>query len=337
MFIFIVIISARLNLKEVFMTKLAITGPLGHIGSAFIHQIKPGEFEEVRLIDNLLTQRVPSLFHLPMGTDFRWIEADICQANLDVLFEDIDVVVHLAAMTNAEASLVHPDEVRRINRDGTLRVAYSAIKNGCRLVFPSTTSVYGSQEQSVDEKCSIKNLNPQSPYAETKLDAEKYIRELGRTHGLNYVIARLGTIVGASIGMRFHTAVNKFVWQAIWGEPISLWKTAYRQYRPYLTLYDAVRALRFFIENEKCDGNIFNVLTDNLRVSDIIQVLRKYFPDLEMEMTHSKIMNQLSYHVENKKIQRYGFSFHGNFEEEIIQTIEFISGQKAVKVLRKEA
>ena len=59
--------------------RILITGPLGHIGSKFIHNIKPGDFEEVRLVDNLSTQRYCSLFKLPKGVPFHFIEADILE------------------------------------------------------------------------------------------------------------------------------------------------------------------------------------------------------------------------------------------------------------------
>ena len=52
--------------------------------------------------------------------------------------------------------------------------------------------------------------------------------------GLKGVSCRFGTIFGASPGMRFHTAVNKFCWQAVMGQPITVWSTAYDQKRPYL-------------------------------------------------------------------------------------------------------
>ena len=52
----------------------------------------------------------------------------------------------------------------------------------CKLIFPSTTRVYGSQENILDESCPIKDLKPQSPYAEVKLLEENYINKfaLGR-------------------------------------------------------------------------------------------------------------------------------------------------------------
>src|SRR6476659_7638978 len=103
--------------------RLVITGALGHIGSRLIHSLPPQDFEEVVLFDNLSTQRYCSLFDLPQEVPFRFVEGDICTDDLDTLFDGVDVVVHLAAMTNAVASFDVQERVERVNFDGTARVA----------------------------------------------------------------------------------------------------------------------------------------------------------------------------------------------------------------------
>ena len=57
--------------------KILITGSLGHIGSKFIHNLKPGDYEEIVLVDNLSTQRYSSLFNLPKGIHYSFYEEDI--------------------------------------------------------------------------------------------------------------------------------------------------------------------------------------------------------------------------------------------------------------------
>ena len=63
--------------------RIVVTGALGHIGSRFIHGLRPGEFDEVVLLDNLSTQRYASLFDLPAGVPFRFYEEDVCQCDLE--------------------------------------------------------------------------------------------------------------------------------------------------------------------------------------------------------------------------------------------------------------
>ena len=62
--------------------KILITGALGHIGSKLIHSLKPGEYAEVIMIDNLSTQRYASLFNLPEGVNFKFYEEDILKADV---------------------------------------------------------------------------------------------------------------------------------------------------------------------------------------------------------------------------------------------------------------
>ena len=309
--------------------KLAITGALGHIGSRLIHSLRPGEFDEVLLIDNLATQRFASLFNLPNGVRFRFVQADVLKADLTRLFDGIDVVIHLAAITNAAGSFDMQEEVERVNHVGTELVAGACAATKSRLIFLSTTSVYGTANDVVDENCAESELKPQSPYATSKLRAEKRLAELAQTSALRFVALRFGTIYGTSIGMRFHTAVNKFCWQACLGEPVTVWRTALHQKRPYLELGDAVRALRFVIEKDLFDGRVYNVLTDNATVGDIIEAIKKHVPDLRVEFVDSAIMNQLSYTVSCERFRSLGFRFEGNLVEGIRSTVELLRGVRA--------
>ncbi len=301
--------------------KLAITGPLGHIGSRLIHELTPAETAEVVLIDNLSTQRYCSLFNLPAGINWKFVEADVTKADLEDLFAGCDVVIHLAAITNAAQSFEIEEEVERVNYFGTERVALAAANVRSPLIFLSTTSVYGVAGGTVAEDCEPEQLNPQSPYAKSKLEAETFIARLGETSNLRFFIGRFGTIYGASIGMRFHTAVNKFVWQACVGQPLTVWRTALDQKRPYLDLSDAVRALKFVVQQQLFDNQIYNVLTDNLTVRDIIDGIRRHVPQVQIELVDSRIMNQLSYKVDRAKFVSRGFSFEGDFDRSVGESI----------------
>ena len=309
------------------MANLLITGALGHIGSRLIHSINPEDFNSVCMIDNLSTQRYSSLFNLPKGVKFSFVEGDICDMELDEYFKDVDVVIHLAAITDATSSFKNPEEVETVNFYGTERVARACIENNCKLIFPSTTSVYGTQKEVVDEKCTIDDLNPQSPYAESKLNAERLLlHTLDDKRGLQFTICRLGTIFGTSIGMRFHTAVNKFCWQAVMDQPITVWKTALHQKRPYLDLSDAIRAFYYIIDNDIFNNEIYNVLTVNATVNEICEIIKLGVPGAKIEFVDSAIMNQLSYTVSNQKFRDEGFKFNGNLRKGIYDTIKLFNG-----------
>jgi nucleoside-diphosphate-sugar epimerase len=244
--------------------KITVTGGLGHIGSALIRSnLAPIGVEEIVVIDSLSTQRFGSLFNLSQNPKITFIDKSVEQLNS----KDLEIIkgskalIHLAAMTDASGSVDKKDELFKNNLGSTEVVIKLCTAEGIKLVFPSSTSVYGSQLSLVDENSL--DLNPQSPYADCKLMEEALIRE-SVASGLAGVILRFGTIHGVSPGMRFHTAVNKFCFDYTLDKPLSVWRTAINQYRPYLALSDGIRAIQHVITNEIYDGQIYNVLTGNL-------------------------------------------------------------------------
>ena len=249
---------------------------------------------------------------------------DVLTADLPSIFDGATAVVHLAAITDAANSFEIKETVEQVNFNGTERVAQACLKANCGLIFPSTTSVYGSQAEEVDEDCPMSDLKPQSPYAEAKLGSEQLLTSLGKEKGLRFITCRFGTIFGTSIGMRFHTAVNKFCWQAVMGQPLTVWKTALHQHRPYLDLGDAVEAIKFIIQKKLYDGKVYNVLSTNTSVSCIVDIISAHVPDISIEYVDTKIMNQLSYHVSNKRFSDLGFESKCNLEQGIGRTIDWL-------------
>ena len=302
--------------------KIVIAGALGHIGSAALREI-PKEYEnpEVVLIDNMLTQRYCSMFDLPKGINFRLLESDILEMDLHSAIEGADVVLQLAAITDAAGSFSNKGEVERNNYNTTVKLAAACSDVASPMIHMSSTSVYGTQAEVVDENCTEQELKPQSPYAETKLKEEEYLKKLAGTKDLRFVTLRCGTICGISPGMRFHTAVNKFCWQAVMAQPLTVWRTALNQKRPYLALNDAIEAYKFIISNNLFDGNIYNILTDNLTVNDIVTSIKQHIPEVDIEYVDTEIMNQLSYEVLNRRFTDKGFKFAGSIEKSIKETI----------------
>lgn len=309
------------------MMKILVTGALGHIGSRLIREL-PSHFPEaeILMLDNLATQRYCSLFDLPPHGRYRFVEADILSGDLDPLVAGAGAVIHLAAITNAEGSFEIQEQVERTNLAGTERVARACVRNRVPLLFPSTTSVYGTQSRVVDEECTAEELRPQSPYASSKLGAERLLAQLGEEEGLRYVICRFGTIFGPSPGMRFHTAVNKFIWQACNGIPLTVWSSALDQERPYLDLEDAVRAVAFILEQELYDNRVYNVLTLNATVRQVVDTLTGFVPDLRVSLVEHRIMNQLSYTVSRERFASLGFRFDGDLGRRVGETVALLAG-----------
>ena len=305
--------------------KMTVTGALGHIGSRLVRELPiafPGS--EIVMVDNMMTQRFSSLFNLPSEGNYRFIEADITNMDLQPLMEGADVVVHLAAITDAAGSFDKAEQLEQNNFNATKRIAEACAAYGVRMIALSSTSVYGTQETLVDEDCSEEELKPQSPYATTKLKEERLVQQLVKEQGLRAVIFRFGTIFGTSPGMRFHTAVNKFCWQAVMRQPITVWRTAYDQKRPYLDLGDAMRAVEYVVKKDLINGIVYNVVTKNATVRQVVEAIQVHIPELQVIFVDSPIMNQLSYEVLNTRFLKAGFDLTGNLERGIANTIKLL-------------
>jgi len=305
--------------------KFVITGALGHIGSSLIRYL-PKVYSGCRIvmIDDMSVQRYCSLFDLPGNASYRLVEGDVRKLDLGSLVAGADVLIHLAAITDAANSFGNAEQVEQNNFESTRAVAAACVEAGVALIFPSSTSVYGIQEGEVDEDCPIDQLKPQSPYAETKLREEAFLAALVREKGLRAAVCRFGTIYGTSPGMRFHTAVNKFCWQAVNGIPLTVWRTAYDQYRPYLSLDDAASAVRFIVDRALYSPDVINVVSNNHTVREVVDAVRLHVPDCQVNFVENKIMNQLSYKVRNAKLLAAGFEARGRLADGVAETIRLI-------------
>jgi nucleoside-diphosphate-sugar epimerase len=306
------------------MKKILVTGALGHIGSKLVRDLPEIlKKTEITMVDNFITQRFSSLFNLKKKSKYKFCEIDVVlnKLELEKIIQKNDIVIHLAAITDAANSFKNSKLVEKNNLNATKIIANICTKQKKKLIFISSTSVYGTQKKTVDESCKKNELQPQSPYAVTKLKEEKVIKSFVKKEKLKAIICRFGTIYGFSPGIRFHTAVNKFCFQAVFNQPITIWKTAYNQKRPYLDLKDAVNAIAFIIKKNIFDGDVYNILTDNLTVKQVINAIKKNIKKIKIKFVNNQIMNQLSYEVLNLKFKKKGFQFKGGHESSIKETI----------------
>ena len=303
---------------------LLITGCCGHIGSYLADNVyKIKKIKKTILVDNIKSNRFCSLFNLGKNNKLRFFLRDVNKKNSLKDFRNIDYVIHCASMTNAEKSFGKEKEMYKNNIDCLKNVIDFCKKNKSKLIHLSSTSVYGKQTDLVDEDCEEKYLKPQSPYADIKLIEEKML--IKNSNKLRYNTFRFGTIAGVSKGIRFHTAVNKFCLNASINESIFVYKTALNQYRPYLSLNDAFKVFKFCIEKDFFKNEIFNALSGNYTVNQILQKIRKYKKNIKVKLVKSEIMNQLSYHVSSKKLENNGLFLKGNIDNDIKQTLKLLS------------
>ena len=273
------------------------------------------------MIDNIKSNRFV-LYLILKKSNLKFYLRDVDKLDSLNDFKNINYVIHCASMTNAEKSFGKENQMYKNNINCLKTVIKFCKKNKAKLFHLSSTSVYGKQTDLVDENCEEKYLKPQSPYADIKLIEEKMLKK--NSKNLKYNTFRFGTISGVSKGIRFHTAVNKFCLNAAINENIYVYKTALNQYRPYLSLKDAFKTFKFCIENDFFNNDVYNILSGNFTVGQILKKISKYKKKIRVKFVDTEIMNQLSYHVSKEKIENEGLILKQNIENDIKDTLKLL-------------
>ena len=165
---------------------IAVTGGAGFIGSHIVEKLV-GRGDNVIVIDNLQTGKKENL--KTVWDKIYFLEMDI--RNFDLLkteLKNIDGIFHEAALASVQDSFVKPKEYHDVNVKGTENIFKLAKEFGFKVVYASSSSVYGNPIKIPINEESGKN--PINPYAQTKLDdeiiAKKYAKEGVRIIGLRY-------------------------------------------------------------------------------------------------------------------------------------------------------
>jgi len=224
--------------------KIIITGGAGYIGSSLVGYLL-GLGHEVVVVDKLLFGGDHMLCYNAFTGRFTLLCEDVLEANLDKIFEGAYTVIHLSAIVGFPACQQVGEQVaRQYNVDATKRVFEAADKCGAvRFVFASTYSNYGAppDNKPVTEESP---LNPQSLYAETKIESEEFL--LNTRARCKPLIFRFSTLFGISPRTRFDLIINQFVLEALRNHKIIIYQKNYR--RSFCHISDIVRCI--------CDGAI---------------------------------------------------------------------------------
>ena len=153
---------------------------------------------------------------------------------------------------------------------------------------------------------------------------EKFLKK--NKNKIKFITLRLGTIAGVSKGMRFHTAVNKFCLNTILRVEIPIWNDAIDQYRPYLSLNDAIKVIHFIVAKDIFNQQIYNILTGNYTVRQILNVIKKEKYSIKIKKTKSPILNQNSYKVSRNKFEKFNLKFIKNLNNDIKNTLNLLKG-----------
>ena len=149
--------------------KYVVTGGAGFIGSNIVKKLV-ARGDDVTVIDNLNTGKEENLISVKDKIVF--LNDDIL--NLDLLekqTQNIDGLFHQAALASVQDSFTRPEEYQNVNVNGTENILKLAKKNNFKIVYASSSSVYGNPEKIPIKESDSKN--PINPYAETKLAKEK--------------------------------------------------------------------------------------------------------------------------------------------------------------------
>ena len=166
--------------------KILVTGGAGFIGSHIVEYLV-GRGDDVTILDNLHSGKMQNLSKI--NNDVNFVHGNIKDYKLlERLAKDSDGVFHQAALVSVPQSFEMQAEYFDVNTKGTENVLKLAKEYGFKVVYASSSSVYGNQKQTSIKESD--NRNPTNPYAETKLKAEllaeKYSEMGVRVIGLRY-------------------------------------------------------------------------------------------------------------------------------------------------------
>ena len=200
--------------------------------------------------------------------------------NLDIrnitedLFEDIDVVIHLANIANDPAVELNPLLSWEVNVLSSYKIANFAKKcNVKSLIFASSGSVYGlSEEKRVTENA---DLVPISEYNKTKMIAERVF--LSFKEYMKIYCVRPATVCGVSPRMRLDVSVNILTYSALKNKIIKVFGG--NQVRPNIHIDDICSVYQFLIENKNIESGCYNAGFENISILDIAKLVQKKLPD----------------------------------------------------------
>ena len=284
-----------------------VTGGGGYIGSCLVAMLLERGYE-VTVLDRFF-------FGNTVGPhkNLTLVHGDIRNCPPSV-FEGIDAVCDLAALSNDPLGELLPDTTYAINHLGRARVCALARAAGAkRYVLASSCSVYGFHDGIVDEKSPT---NPLSVYARASLLAEQSTFALA-DHHFSVTALRQATIYGASRRMRFDTAINMMTLAAWKNGVIRVGRTG-EQWRPYVHMRDTCRAFCLVLESERStvNGEVFNVGSDEQNA----QVLPRAQMGCEaigvpFKMEWFGEPDDRSYQVGFGKLAALGFATSRSFED----------------------
>lgn len=249
--------------------RVLITGVAGFIGSnlAKYHLNKQ---DEVFGVDNFSTGKEINISGL---NELRFINSDV-EKSLDFLPRNVDVVYHFASPASPEKYMAQPLNTMLVNTTGTLSMLKYAASNGARLVFASTSEVYGDPLVSPQEEKYWGNVNPIGPrsvYDEAKRFGETLVANFQRHNEGNASIVRIFNTYGPNMDPYDGRVVSNFLRQAIQGQPLTIYGNG-EQTRSFCFIDDLVRGIvAMGLSDEKGPINLGN--PEEMKLKDLANLV----------------------------------------------------------------
>ena len=201
------------------MSKVLVTGALGFIGSYLVPHLKRADYDVVSLD-----------VHVRDYSDY--VRADVTSfEDLHHIFtkEKVNTVIHMAGEVGRMVGEEHPQKMIYVNNIGTLNLVRLCLEHNCRLVYFSTSEVYGRlldsgakvKEQDIEQKGAV--FITTNIYALSKLFGEAIIRHYVENYGLNAVTIRPFMVYGpGEYPSKYRSAITNFVHGALTGGKITV-------------------------------------------------------------------------------------------------------------------
>lgn len=310
--------------------RIAVTGAAGYIGTHTVRELlKSGH--KVIMIDNNHVGNGVGFLEFIGNQNIKIKIGDIRDYSfIEKATENVDKVIHLAAIVGEPACDKDEKLAEQVNINGTLNVLKACKKNLIKhLHFMSTASSYGVQDDEIiaNEQTAV---NPISFYAKTKLDMEEAI--LNDTNNNFYcTIFRPSTVHGMSTRMRFDLIVNTMSKHCYLDKKLSLFGLTL--WRPIFWVGDAGRAINLIVNSEEeiVKNQIYNCgnNSENYQIKNIGEIVASEFKDVEISYD-SSFRDARSYKVDFSKFEKIGFKISKDLKK-CVREIKFALSNGIIK------
>ena len=309
--------------------KLLVTGGAGFIGSNFIrYWLKKYPKDKILNLDKLTyAGHLSSTEDFSDNPNYTFIKADICDAKIvDRAMKGIDCVIHFAAESHVDRSIVGPATFVKTNVLGTQVLLDAAVKNKVkRFHHVSTDEVFGSLPLKIAEKFSEKTIyDPRSPYSASKAASDHLVRAYHNTYGLNITITNTSNNYGPFQDPE--KFLPRMITNLIDDKQIPIYGDG-KNVRDWLYVEDHCRAIDVVLQRARA-GETYLVggLTDDISNLEVAKKLLKIFKKDQsfIKFVKDRPGHDRRYAIDWSKIRReLGWIPKHDFDSWLVKTVEW--------------